>query len=188
MKKRERIEVSPDWRLMQCDTTFKMVFTEGADTERAYEAIVEVIESFNFEDGYADIWLQDLGDSRSENSFDIISKLWCDEFAQYIPAMAKAIAKALPTSCFSGYGCHDSLKCFYVHEFEFEYNHRDLKIKETFMDDDYGYFCPECGFQIELPYAEFEDEEIECEDCGKTFKVADLKYVPPVIREETITF
>ena len=123
-----------------------------------------------------------------QNSFDIFSKLWSDEYVQYIPAMIKAVAKALPTSCFSGYANHDSLTDYYVHKFEFEFICKVLKIKETIADEETGYFCPECGYQIRTPYAEFEDEEIECDDCGKTFKVADLKYVPAVIKEEKIEF
>lgn len=181
-----RINVSNSWRMMHTDTTFKMTFSEKADTNKALEAIKTAITAINYENGYAELWLQDLSDSRTNSSFEINSTLWSYEFAQYIPAMLKAVAEALPTVSFNGFAVHDSLKCFYVDEFEFSFDGNNLHIKETFMDDESGYFCPKCGCFVAYPYEEFESEEIQCEDCEETIKVADLKYVAPTVTEETI--
>ena len=51
-------------------------------------------------------------------------------------------------------------------------------LTETFMDEDYGYFCPECGEFVDYPYAEFDCGEIICDSCDEIIKVADLKYIP----------
>lgn len=182
-----RINVTDDWRMLNTDTTFTMIFAYEADTNKALEAIKNAIEKINYENGYAALWIQDLSDSRTNNSFEIESTLWCDEFAQYIPAMVKAVAEALPSVPFTGSAQHDSLKCFYIDEFEFSFDGTQLYIKETFMDDDNGYFCPDCGYLVAYPYEEFDSDEIECDDCEEMIKVADLKYVPPVVTEETIT-
>lgn len=56
-----------------------------------------------------------------------------------------------------------------------------LSITESFEDDDCGYFCPECGYQVGTPHEEFEDEEITCFDCDETIKVSDLVFVPATV-------
>ena len=75
-----------------------------------------------------------------------------------------------------------------MYDFDFSYNGKQLYIKSTFMDDEHGYFCPDCGCFIAGADEEFDSDEIECEDCEETFDVADLKYVPAEVSEETIEF
>ena len=183
-----RITVSEGFRLEQTNAMFNMVFMEDADTSKAFEAIKRAISDINYENGYAALWIQDLGDSRTENSFEIESTLGCDEFIQYIPAMLKAVAEALPAASFKGSARYDSVQCFCVIEYEFSYSARKLQIKETFMDDDCGYFCPDCGYQVALPFEAFDSDEVECADCEETINVSDLKYIPPMVSEETIEF
>lgn len=183
-----RITVSEGFRFEQTNAVFNMVFIENADTSKAFEAIRDAVSEINYENGFAALWIQDLCDGRTANSFGIESTLRCDEFIQYIPAMLKAVAEALPTASFKGSARYDSVKCFWVDEFEFSYSARKLHIKETFTDDNCGYFCPDCGYQVALPFEEFDSDEVECDDCEETIKVADLEYVPPMVNEETIEF
>ena len=175
----ERINVSEAWRMHQCDTTFELRFAENVDMNKAFEAMKAAVEEINYENGYADIWLQDLGDCCDKDHFEILSKLWTEEFEMYIPAMCKAVAAAFPNVSFNGYACYDSLKCYCVDDYEFSFNGSCLHIEETFADDECGYFCPDCGYQVAFYNEEFDSDEIECDDCKETIKVADLKYVPP---------
>lgn len=180
----ERIKVSDEWRLLKADTTFEMEFSKPIDKSIALKAMKDAIKAINYEDGYADLWLQDLADCKKENGFDILSALYGDEFYQYIPAMCKAVAEALPEIGFCGYACNDSLKCYSVDEFEFSYDGKKLSLKETYADDDCGFFCPDCGMWILPAHAlrSYEDDdEIDCDDCDKVFKFSELKYVPPTI-------
>ncbi len=183
-----RITVSEGFRFEQTNAMFNMVFMENANTIKAFEAIKNAISDINYENGFAALWIQDLSDGRTENSFEIESILECDEFTQYIPAMLKAVAEVLPATSFKGSARYDSVKCFCVDEYEFSYSARKLHIKETFMDDDCGYFCPDCGYQVALPFEEFDSDEVECDDCEETIKLADLEYVPPMVNKETIEF
>ena len=93
-----RITVSEGFRFEQTNATFNMVFMENANTIEAFEAIKEAISDLNYENGFAALWIQDLSDGRTENSFEIESTLECDEFTQYIPAILKAVAEALPAT------------------------------------------------------------------------------------------
>ena len=102
--------------------------------------------------------------------------------------MLKAVARALPNVSFKGYADFDDTSCYYIHNYEYSYNGKQLCIKSTFMDDRHGYFCPHCGLQLVYPHEELESDEIECEDCEKMIKAVDLKYVPPVVEEEVIEF
>lgn len=183
-----RIIVSEGFRFEQTNAMFNMAFMRNTDTKKAFEAIQNAISGINYENGFAALWIQDLSDGRTENSFEIESTLECAEFIQYIPAMLKAVAEALPAASFKGSARYDSVKCFCVDEYEFSYNARKLHIKETFMDDDCGYFCPDCGSWVAFPFEEFDSDEIECDECEETIKVSDLKYVPPMVNEETIEF
>ena len=63
-----------------------------------------------------------------------------------------------------------------------------MSSKIATLNDDCGYFCPDCGYQVALPFEEFDTDEVECDDCEETIKVADLEYVPPMVNEETIEF
>ena len=170
------------------NTEFKMSFKEKADTAKALEAFRQVISNIDYTDGNGALWIQSLSDNRTDKGFEIESDLWCDEFSQYIPAMIKAVAEVLPTSSFEGSANYNSLQCFCVDEYEFSLSNRKLHIKETFMDDNCGYFCPDCGCFVAYLDQTFDTEEIECEDCEKPYKVTDLKYVPPTLNEETIEF
>ena len=182
----ERIKVSDNWRFLHTDSTFEMKFSAEADKSKALDAIRTAIKAIDYENGYSDLWLQDLEDCTLMNGFEIESTLWSDEFNRYIPAMCKAVAAALPGVPFSGSACHDSLKCNYIDSFEFSYDGAILHIKETFEDDDCGYFCPECGEWVANVYHEFESDEVECFDCEETVRVSDLKFVPPTVTEEIV--
>lgn len=181
-----RINVSDSFRVCNTNTHFEMKFREKADMNKALEAAKEAIEAINYEGGYAALWMQDLDDSCAEISLDIDSTLMNDEYAEYIPVMLKAIAKALPDASFEGYAEYSDTRCYYVHDFDFSYNGKQLYIKSTFMDDEKGYFCPDCGYQVAGPDHVFDSDEIECDDCEEIIKVADLKYIPADVTEETI--
>ena len=182
-----KIEASEWFRMTHTDSTFKIEFDQVIDKNAAFIAIKNAVESINFENGYRDLWLQDLEECALENGFDIESTLWCDEFSRYIPAMCKAVAEVFPSVTFHGNACHDSVKCYCIYEFEYSYDGKDLHIKETIYDDEVGYFCPECGFRVAFADEILEEDEIVCEDCEETVKVADLEFVPPYVTEETIT-
>ena len=178
----ERINVSAEWRAHKTDSFFEMKFADKENKSKALDAIRTAIKGINYENGYSDLWLQDLEDCTLENGFEIRSTLWSDEFNQYIPAMCKAVAVALSGSSFSGSACHDSLKCYYIDNFEYSFDGATLHIKERFEDDECGYFCPDCGSWIRPADCSFEDdEEIECDDCEEVFKVSDLNYIPAVV-------
>ena len=176
----ERINVSEGFRFHQTNCNFKMEFNTKVDMRKAYEAMEAAVLSLNG-DGYYKLWLQDLADCCDDNSFEIYSKLVSYEFNEYVPAMCKAVAEAMPTVDFEAYAYYDDLRCYWVDEFEVSFKDNLLTITERFEDDDCGYFCPECGYQVGTPHEEFEDEEITCDDCEETIKVSDLKYVPPVV-------
>ena len=184
----ERINVTEIWRTHYTNTTFTMVFANETDTKKAFNAMEAAIKEINYEDGYADLWLQDLSDSRTDDSFDFESTLCWDEFTQYIPAMLKAVAEALPSVPFTGNAKYDSVSYIEVDEFEFAFSGNSLYIKETFTGEDHGYFCPECGSFVALPWEQFESDEIQCDDCEETIKVSDLMYVPSAVTETTIIF
>lgn len=186
----ERINVSESFRMCKTNTHFEMRFAENTDTKKALEAMLEVIDPKKYEDPYlqafSPLFIQDLGDNRTDNGFDFDSSLRSYEYEDLIPAMLKAIAKALPDASFEGCANFDDTSCYYIHDFEFSYNGKQLYIKSTFMDDEKGYFCPDCGYQVAEADHVFDSDEIECEDCEEIIKVADLKYVPADVTEETI--
>ena len=182
-----RINVCDEWRMLNTNTTFKMELSQKVDMQKVFETMKSAVEEIRNDEGFADLWLQDLNDSCTKESFEVESTLNCDEYVAFIPVMIKAIAKSFPTISFNGYACRDDMKCYWIDEHEFSYDGHTLRIKETFMDDDNGYFCPDCGYLVAYPYEEFDSDEIECDDCEEMIKVADLKYVPPVVTEETIT-
>ena len=178
----ERINVTEAFRFEQTNCSFKMLFNENADMERAYAAMEAAIQTLKNENGYYQLWLQDLHDCCDSQSFEIESTLFSEEFNKYIPAMCTAVANALPEISFSAYANYDDLRCLYIDEFEISYNDHRLVVTETFEDDSCGYFCPNCGECIDRTYATFdEDEEIECGECEESFKLSDLKFVPPIV-------
>ena len=182
----KRIEVSESWRMMQCNSTFKMQFDSKVDMEKAYaamEAAVRAIDTDSYYKDYYDLWLQDLKDCCEKDEFEIDSALNCMAFNEFIPAMCKAVAEALPLVHFSGNAYYNDLKCFWVDEFEFSYKDKRLSMKETFMDDDCGYFCPDCGCFVLFPDAVIDCDEIACDDCDEVHKITELKYVPPEVTE-----
>ena len=186
----ERINVSEFFRMCKTNTHFEMRFAEKTDTNKVLEIMKEVIISFNYDipylEAYAPLFIQDLGDCRTENSFVTDSTLRSGEYEEYIPRMLKAIAKALPSVSFEGHANFDDTSCYCILDFDFSYNGKQLYIKSTSMDDENGYFCPECGYMVAEADHVFASDEIECEDCEEIIKVADLKYVPAKVTEETI--
>ena len=82
---------------------------------------------------------------------------------------------------FEAYAHFDALNCYHVIEFEAALADNHLTVTETVMDDDCGYFCPECGGFVNYVGAEFDGDEVTCGDCDEVIKVSDLKYVPPYV-------
>jgi hypothetical protein len=180
----ERINVSEGFRVMKTNCHFKMEFSAKIDMRKAYEAMEAAVMAIADTDGYYPLWLQDLGDCCENDCFDIDSTLGCEEFYSYVPAMYKAVAEAFPSSEFEAYAWYDDLKCYCVDEFEGIFKGNRLVITETFADDDHGYFCPECGYQVATCgdiEDRFESDEITCDDCDEVIKVSDLRYVPPTV-------
>ena len=78
-----------------------MEFSSEVDMHKAYEAMEAAVMSIVDENGYYDLWLQDLGDGCGNNRFVIeYSTLYSDEFTNYVPAMCKAVAEAFPSVSF----------------------------------------------------------------------------------------
>ncbi len=178
----ERINVSEGFRFSQTNCNFKMEFSSKTDMRKAYEAMEAAVMSVVDENGYYALWLQDLADGCGNDCFVIeYSTLRSYEFNEYIPAMCKAVAEALPDVNFEAHAYYNDLKCYWEDEFEVSFQNNHLTITETFADDDCGYFCPECGYMVGFPGEEFEDEEITCDDCDETIKISDLRYVPPTV-------
>ena len=99
-----RIEVSKSFRMCNTNTHFEMRFEGKADTKKALEAMQEVIDPNKYDDPYmlafSPLFLQDLGDNRTDSGFVFDSSLGSGEYDKYIPAMIKAVAKALPDASF----------------------------------------------------------------------------------------
>ena len=115
----ERINVSEAFRVCQSNCNFKMEFSTEIDMHKAYEAMRTAVMSIVDEDGYYDLWLQDLADGCGNNRFVIeYSTLRSYEFNEYIPAMCKAVAEAIPDVNFEVYAYYDDLQCYWVDEFE----------------------------------------------------------------------
>ena len=183
----DRINVSEGFRVMKTNCHFKMEFSAKVDMRKAYEAMEAAVKAISETDGYYPLWLQDLGDCCDNDCFDISSTLHSDEFYRYVPAMYKAVAEAFPSSEFEAYAWYDDLKCYWVDEFEATFKGNRLSINETFADDNCGYFCPECGYQVALHDEVIEGDEIACDDCDETIKVSDLVYVPATVTKSEYT-
>ena len=177
----ERINVSEGFRFSQTNCNFKMEFSSKTNMRKAYEAMEAAVMNIVDKTGYYALWLQDLADCCETDKFDIESTLHSCEFYEYVPAMCKAVAEAIPDVNFEAHAFYNDLRCYWVDEFKVSFKDNLLSITETFEDDDCGYFCPECGYQVGTPHEEFEDEEITCDDCDETIKVSNLEYVPPTV-------
>ena len=173
----ERIIVSEAFRVGKTNSRFDLKFNEDVDLNKAYEAMEAAINEIAKGEFYKDLWLQDLRDCCDKDAFSIYSTLECEGFANYIPAMCEAVAKAMPEVEFEGTACYDELKGYYIHDIEFSYYDGILTIEETVADEECGYFCPECGAFVAFYNEELTDDEIECEDCEETIRVSDLKKV-----------
>ena len=174
----ERINVTDSFRFHHTNCSFRMEFKGEVDMRKVYEVMETAVVENTDDTGYAKLWLQDLADCCSANHFDISSTLSSYEYNKCVPEMCKAVAKAFPILEFKVSADYDDTRCFYIDKFEASYNDHRLVITETFMDEDYGYFCPECGEFVDYPYAEFDCGEIICDSCDEIIKVADLKYIP----------
>ena len=142
------------------------------------------VKALDFEDPYTALWLQDLGDSCEAGKIDYQSTLESETFVHFIPAMIEAIAKAFPEVSFEAHASYNDQSCLYVDIFEASFSEHHLTITEKFTDDENGYFCPECGAWILRVTANENydaDEEIECGECEESFKLSDLKFVPPTV-------
>ncbi len=126
----ERINVSESFRMCNTNTHFEMRFEGKADTKKALEAMLEVIDLNKYEEPYlpafSPLFIQDLGDNCTDNGFDFDSSLRSYEYEDIIPAMLKAVAKALPEMPFKGYSCFGATNCYDIHEIEFSYNGKQL--------------------------------------------------------------
>ena len=178
----ERINVSEYFRFAETNCGFNMEFSSKVDMRKAYEAMEAAVMAIANEEGYYELWLQDLRDCCDADSFDFDSTLMCAEFADYIPAMCKAVAEAIPTVDFKADAWYNDLQCYCVDGFEISFKDRHLIMTETYEDDDCGYFCPECGSwvaTVNAPLDEYEDWG--CADCEEIIKISDLKFVPPTV-------
>ena len=173
----ERIIVSEAFRCAKTNSRFDLKFNADVDLNKVYEVMEAAINEIAKGEGYKGLWLQDLRDCCDKDGFSINSTLESDEFADYIPAMAESVAKAMPGVEFEGSAYYDELKGYYIDEFVFSYYDGMLTIEETVADDECGYFCPECGAFVAYYDEELIDDEIECEDCEETIRVCDLKKV-----------
>ena len=178
----ERINVGEAFRVCKSNCNFKMEFNAKVDMRRAYEAMAAVVNEISDGADYSKLWLQDLADGCSDDSFSIeYSTLSSTEFNEYIPAMCKAVTEAIPDASFEAYAYYDDLRCYWVDEFEVTYKDHQLTIIESSQDDDCGYFCPECGCSVGTDGMIFDGDEIICDDCEEHIMVSDLKYVPPTV-------
>ena len=158
------------------EITFK--FSKSVDIRKAFEAMKAA-------DTESESWLDHIS-FNDTNTVEIEWRLEIAEFVEITPAICKAIAETFSSDAFEGHAYFDDLRCYCVDEYDYAYDGETLRIKETFADDEIGYFCPDCGFQVAFWDDEFDDTEIECGDCEETFKVFDLKYVPPIVNKYEI--
>jgi len=181
----ERINVSESWRIHNCNTQFEMEFSSKVDMEMAYNAMEQAVFSLNkdYLRDYRGLWLQDLHDCCDKSSFNILSALDSDAYEDYIPAMANAVAKAMPNCNFKVYALYDDQQCFWLDSFDFVYENGILIGEESQTDAEIGYVCPQCGCAMfDLDDTPSGDTMI-CDGCEEEIKVCDLKKVDPKIKE-----
>lgn len=177
----KRIEVSEAFRVCKTNVRFEMTFDAKIDMHEVYKVMENTVLAIADENGYYQLWLQDLYDCCEDNKFDIGSTLVSNEYTLYVPAMLKAIAEAFPSVNFEAIAVYDDQRCFCVDEFTATYCNHHLSITERFDDDESGYFCPECGLWLAPSWTQFDADEVVCDDCEEIFVVSNLKYVPPFV-------
>ena len=181
-----RIDVSAEWRMSKCDSTLTLEFANDVDKHIVMQAIKSVTKTTEDASSRYDLWIQDLEDCTLTNGFDIVSSIPYYEIDDYIPKMCKAIAEALPDTPFEGNFHYSDQQCFYVHDYEFSYDGKDLHLKSWVANNECGHFCPECEDLLIYADSIYEKDTITCETCEKEYKVTDLKFVPPVEEESII--
>ena len=155
------------WNFSYYNGGVRIKFSESVDIHKAFEAMMVSKDQF----GNDDIWMDWMPRDFSEEAFTIV----------------KALAEIFPTVPFEGNIWYTDYHCYCDIDIEFSYNDMRLCLTESFADDDCGYFCPKCGLQVGLAHTKYDEEEIECDDCGEVIKVSDLKYVPTeIIKREYI--
>ncbi len=131
----ERINVSEYFRFSESNCHFNMEFSSRVDMRKAYEAMEAAVMAIANEEGYYKLWLQDLGDCCDADKFEIMSTLMIAEFADYVPAMCKAVAEAIPMVDFTANAWYNDLRCYCVDGFEISFKGRHLTMTETFEDE-----------------------------------------------------
>ena len=158
----------------RCELHFE--FTKSVDIRKAFAAIPAEKAT----------WLEYLIETDTD-TFTVNARIRTEGFLEEVPAFYKAVAETFSDVTFTGNAWFSDTSCYWEDSYEISYNDGLLCMTETFADDEYGYFCPECGYWV-APYNETfdDDEEIECDDCEALIKVSDLKYVPPLVEKHEI--
>ena len=155
------------------DTTITMEFAEEVNMQKLSAAVAESVKKTLGNRGeYVDRWIEEFENCCNGNANEVLQGLWSGDFVDMIPTMFKAVAEAFPTVKFNGRAVRDDLKCFWIDDYRVAYDGNELRITETFMDDENGYFCPKCGCFVAFPYEELDaNEVVECDDCEKFLHV-----------------
>ena len=168
---KERIIVATGWRLNNCCVNFEIDFNNEVNMEVVYEAMANAIEGK--EGAYKELFLHDLEDSCKGRQIDVWTALGYEAYTEFIPEVLKAAAAASPDTNFEGRAVFDDTRCYYIHTFNFNYEDGVLTIEETIVDDECGYFCPDCGSFVAYIYDDLESE-MECEDCETMIAAEEL--------------
>jgi len=166
------------WNFNFYNGSIEINFTESVDIRKAFAAMIDTTNDVS--------WLDELnGKETDTDTFEMSCMMYStDDVGESIRNIITAIAETFPTVPFNGSVWYDAWKCYCDIDYEFSYNDGILNMTESFADEDHGYFCPECGAWILRVTANENydaDEEIECGECEESFKLSDLKFVPPTV-------
>ena len=162
---------SKTWNFIFFNCEIHFEFAESVDIRKALETIPSEKAT----------WMSYLCDTNTD-TFNLDCRVKFGGYNEEFPALYKAVAEYFQSIDFTGDCSYSDTICYDERFVEIRYSKNTLHVTETIEDDECGYYCPDCGCWIAPAGDELAaDEELECEECGKVFKVSDLKFVPPYV-------
>ena len=178
-------KMSKSWNIKFDNAAIHFDFTEDIDIRAAFEAMKATSNE--------ESWLDKLNGIDTDNdTFEMNCEMYGGVFSDTLPAIVKAVAEIFHIP-FEGNAWYSELECYCEYETTFSFNGKQFTLTAICDDDDSGYFCPDCGYHIaasgefEHLFGSDEVEEFECDCCGETIKIADLKYIPPIVTKVEYT-